>query len=70
MTIYRTSEKESFVDEVADFIFANFKTNLNNVKVILPNGYLCNYLQKNIINKTGTTILPNIIPINDVSSSM
>ncbi|MFK7967808.1 MAG: PD-(D/E)XK nuclease family protein [Rickettsiaceae bacterium] len=70
MTIYRTAQKESFMAEVSDFILANFTIDLNNIKIILPNGYLCNYLQKELINKTGTAILPNIIPINDISSSM
>ena len=70
MTIYCTSQKESFITEVADFILTNFTLDLNNVKIILPNGYLCNHLQKELINKIGTAILPNIIPINDISSSM
>jgi ATP-dependent helicase/nuclease subunit B len=71
MAIYLSSQKETFISEVADFVLANFRIDLNNVKIILPNGYLCNYLQKEIINKIGTAaILPNIIPINDISSSM
>ncbi len=65
MAIYLSSQKETFISEVADFVLANFRIDLNNVKIILPNGYLCNYLQKEIITKIGTAaILPNIIPIN------
>ncbi|MCE2731490.1 MAG: PD-(D/E)XK nuclease family protein [Rickettsiaceae bacterium] len=70
MPIYRTSVKKFFISEVTEFIFANFENHFDNLKIILPNGHLCNYVQKNIVSKLGTTILPNIIPINDISSSL
>ncbi|NDE19806.1 MAG: hypothetical protein EB000_05145, partial [Alphaproteobacteria bacterium] len=70
MPIYRTSVKNFFISEVTEFIFANFENHFDNLKIILPNGHLCNYVQKNIVSKLGTTILPNIIPINDISSSL
>ena len=70
MPIYRTTAKKFFISEVTEFIFTNFENHFDNLKIILPNGYLCNYLQKNIVSKLGTTILPNIIPINDISSSL
>ena len=67
MPLYRTSKKESFLDEVAEFICTNFKDKLDTVKIILPNGYLCTLLQKIIINKLGTSILPSIIPVASIS---
>ncbi|MCP5377592.1 MAG: PD-(D/E)XK nuclease family protein [Rickettsiaceae bacterium] len=70
MPIYRTTAKKFFISEVTEFIFTNFENHFDNLKIILPNGYLCNYLQKNIVSKVGTTILPSIIPINDISSSL
>jgi ATP-dependent helicase/nuclease subunit B len=68
MSLYRTSKKELFLDEVAEFIFANFKDKFDTVKIILPNAYLCNHLQKIIVNKIGSTILPAIISVSNISS--
>lgn len=70
MPIYRTTAKRFFISEVSEFIFTNFKNHFDHLKIILPNGHLCNHLQKNIVNKLGTTILPNITPINDINSSL
>ncbi len=70
MSIYFSSKKEFFIDELTEFICTNFRNNLDSLKIILPTGYLCNHLQKHIITKIGTTILPNIIAINDINSSM
>lgn len=68
MPLYRTSSKEFFMNCVADFVLNNFRDNLADIKIILPNGYLCNYLQNIIIDKNGTTILPSIIPVIEITS--
>ena len=68
MPIYRSFKKETYIQEVTNFLLTNFTENLYSTKIILPNGYLCSYLQKTIINQVGTTILPKIIPVNDIST--
>ena len=68
MPLYHFSKKETYIQEISHFLLTNFINHLDLAKVILPNGYLCNHLQKTIIHQSGTTILPKVIPINDIST--
>ncbi len=67
MNLYVVSSKEKFLEEVANYIIEKFSYNFHNVTVLMPNGLLCLYLQKLIIKKLSITILPKIIPIEDIS---
>ncbi len=66
MSIYRTASKESFLKLISDFIIHNFQNKLADVKIILPSSYVCNDLQKIILEKIGSAILPQIAPISNI----
>lgn len=68
MNLYVTSSKQDFLKQVANYIIENFSNTFYHLKVIMPNELLCLYLQKLLINKLGCAILPNIIPISEMSA--
>ncbi|PCJ25775.1 MAG: hypothetical protein COA94_05820 [Rickettsiales bacterium] len=63
MKLYQSSSKENFLEEVARFVIANFAGNFSKLNIILPSGLLCNHLQKLLITKLGSTMLPTITPL-------
>lgn len=68
MPVYRSSSKETFIDEVIDFIYNNFTGQWDKVKIIFPNGYLCTHFQQLIIQRFGSSILPKAIPIGHIAT--
>ena len=65
MNIFKTSSKENFIDEIIDFITANYD-DFSKLKILLPNGLICSNLQHSLIKKYGTIILPKITPISEL----
>jgi ATP-dependent helicase/nuclease subunit B len=68
MKLYKIHPSLSFLEVLADFILANF-TNIEAItklRVILPNGLACWYLQNILIQKQGVAILPSIIPFSNI----
>ncbi|NRB11571.1 MAG: hypothetical protein HRU35_08230, partial [Rickettsiaceae bacterium] len=68
MNLYKINYKEDFFTEVTNYVIANFKHNLIDLKIILPSGYECSHLQKCLISRIGTSLLPKIITISEVSA--
>lgn len=66
MNILKVSSKNKFIDEIVDFIGKKHKGNFSKLKILLPNGLTCNELQNSLIQRYGTIILPNIIPISEL----
>ena len=66
MDIFKASSKNKFIDEIVDFIGERHKRNFSKLKILLPNGLTCNELQNALIQRHGTIILPNIIPISEL----
>lgn len=66
MDIFKASSKNKFIDEIVDFINNKHKGNFSKLKILLPNGLTCNELQNALIQRYGTIILPNIIPISEL----
>lgn len=66
MNLYRISPKADYLGSLADFIILNFKDNLHNLKVILPNGSACNELLNIIIKKQNTSFLPATISFANI----
>lgn len=68
MNLYRSANKSLFLNDVANYLIEKFPDKFDQVKIILPSGFLCNSLQEILINKRGSTILPNIITLNEISA--
>ena len=66
MTIYRVSNKENFIEEVIDFSMKNFSNDFSKLKIILPSGLLCKVMQRTLLNRLGTSMLPTIIPLEEL----
>ncbi|XVN42800.1 MAG: PD-(D/E)XK nuclease family protein [Candidatus Rickettsia vulgarisii] len=69
MNLYRISPSESFLEILADFILDKFddKNSINNLRIILPNGIDCQNLKNILIKRQDVAILPNIIPISNIT---
>jgi inactivated superfamily I helicase len=67
MNLYRTLPNQLFLQVLADFIIDNFANNFGLVKVILPSGVACVNLQRILVTRLSTTILPNIMRFSDIS---
>ncbi len=67
MQIFHTSSKENFLDEVADYVIDHFKNDTMHLKIIMPNGLTCSSLQRLLVEKMGTCILPKIMPFGGLS---
>ncbi|WP_316354460.1 PD-(D/E)XK nuclease family protein [Candidatus Trichorickettsia mobilis] len=66
MNLYTIAPHNSFLHVIADFIIAKSSNNINQLKVVLPNGSACLNLQKILIEKQKISILPNIIPLDNL----
>ncbi len=66
MKIYQSSTKEKFLHEVAHFAIAHFADDFSKLKIILPSGLLCTELQRVLIEKLKSGILPTIIPLGEL----
>ncbi|MDG1437029.1 MAG: PD-(D/E)XK nuclease family protein [Rickettsiaceae bacterium] len=64
MQIYQTSTKESFLQEIVDFVGEHYSRDLSKLKIILPSALLCSELEKTFITNFQTSLLPTIIPFN------
>jgi ATP-dependent helicase/nuclease subunit B len=64
INILKSSSKETFIDELVNFIIDNYREDFSKLKILLPNGLICSELQHSLIKRLGTIILPNIIPIS------
>src|SRR5689334_7988958 len=67
MNINLIEDKVLFIDKAADYIIANFYQNLDQLKVLMPNGISCFFLQRKLVEKLGAALLPAIVPISDVT---
>ena len=66
MNLYRVAPHHSFLNIIADFIIAKLSNNVDQLKVLLPSGSACLNLQKILIEKQKISILPNIIPLDNL----
>ena len=66
MTIYRSSNKEDFIEEIIHFALINFAIDFSKLKIILPSGLLCKVMQRTLLKQLGTSILPTIIPLEEL----
>ncbi|WPY00852.1 AddB family double-strand break repair helicase subunit B [Candidatus Trichorickettsia mobilis] len=66
MNLYRVAPYHSFLNIIADFIIAKLSNNVDQLKVVLPSGSACLNLQKILIEKQKISILPNIIPLDNL----
>lgn len=69
MALYKISAKSSYIDIVVDFIKKKYAKDLDLLIVILPNGYICSYVQKYIVQNYGASILPQIITLNEIGNT-
>ncbi len=67
MTIFKVSNKHNFLNEVMEVALKLYSNNLSNLKIILPSGITCNILQKMLVKKLGSCILPDIISFSEIS---
>jgi ATP-dependent helicase/nuclease subunit B len=68
MNLFKVVAKTAFINETANYVISNFGSDLSRLKIILPTGYLCSYLQEFLTLKLGTAILPSIIPISELTT--
>ena len=68
MNIFKIASKSCFISEVVNYVTHKFSDNLDKLKIILPSGYICFELQQAITSHLGTTLLPEVTPINDIST--
>lgn len=66
MNLFKVADKSSFITETANYVISNFGDDLSKVKIILPTGYICSYLQEFLTLKLGTSILPSILPLSEL----
>ncbi len=66
MNLYKISVAESFLDILADFIIDRFQ-DIEKIKVILPNGIACHYLQQALIKKKGILLLPKVVSFAELT---
>jgi ATP-dependent helicase/nuclease subunit B len=60
------ASKYRFLEEIAEFAIKNSSNNFNKLKILLPTGLACTELQKILVSKLGTCILPKIVPIGEL----
>ena len=66
MTVFQSSSKFTFLEDVAQIAINNSANDFTKLKILLPTGLACSELQKILVTKLGTCILPKIIPINEL----
>ncbi len=66
MTAFQSSSKFTFLEDVAQIAINNSANDFTKLKILLPNGLACSELQKILVTKLGTCILPKIIPISEL----
>jgi len=65
--IYQSCSKGNFLNTVSDYVIDHLNTDLSKLKVILPSGLACNELQKILVTKLGSAILPKITTFGTLS---
>ncbi|MEA0970211.1 putative double-strand break repair protein AddB [Candidatus Megaera venefica] len=66
MTAFQSSSKFTFLENVAQIAINNSANDFTKLKILLPTGLACSELQKILVTKLGTCILPKIIPISEL----
>ncbi len=66
MTAFQSSSKFTFLEDVAQIAINNSANDFTKLKILLPTGLACSELQKILVTKLGTCILPKIIPISEL----
>lgn len=66
MNLLRSSGREFFLDEIYNYLFTNFRHQYENVRIVLPNGFLCSALQHKFLSTKKALILPNIITLDEI----
>ncbi len=66
MTVFQSSSKFKFLEEVAQIAINKSGNDFTKLKILLPTGLACSELQKILVTKLGTCILPKIIPISEL----
>jgi len=64
--VFKSSSKFKFLEEVAQIAINNSANDFTKLKILLPTGLACSELQKILVTKIGTCILPKIIPISEL----
>lgn len=66
MNLLRSAGREFFLDEIFTYISTNFRHQYENIRVVLPNGFLCLALQNKFLSTKKALILPNIITLGEI----
>ncbi|MCF8494040.1 MAG: PD-(D/E)XK nuclease family protein [Rickettsiaceae bacterium] len=64
--VFQSNSKFNFLEEVAQIAINNSAHDFTKLKILLPTGLACSELQKILVTKLGTCILPKIIPISEL----
>ncbi|MBA2629105.1 MAG: PD-(D/E)XK nuclease family protein [Rickettsiaceae bacterium] len=64
--VFQSNSKFKFLEEVAQIAINNSAHDFTKLKILLPTGLACSELQKILVTKFGTCILPKIIPISEL----
>ncbi|RTK92742.1 MAG: hypothetical protein EKK61_02870 [Rickettsiales bacterium] len=67
MTVFKVSSKQNFLSEVMEMAIKLYGDNFSNLKIILPSGIACNNLQKMLVQKFGSCILPDVISLSEIT---
>lgn len=68
MNLYKAPKNISFFKTLGGFIIGKFSKNIANLNIILPTFNDCLNLQRFLVSKQETAILPNIYPLNALSA--
>jgi len=63
---FQSNSKFKFLEEVAQIAINNSAHDFTKLKILLPTGLACSELQKILVTRLGTCILPKIIPISEL----
>jgi ATP-dependent helicase/nuclease subunit B len=63
---FQSNSKFKFLEEVAQIAINNSAQDFTKLKILLPTGLACSELQKILVTRLGTCILPKIIPISEL----
>jgi ATP-dependent helicase/nuclease subunit B len=68
---YTIHPSHKYLDNVVEFALESYRTNLQDLNIIMPDGVLCYYLKEVLKNKiAGISLLPQIVPIANMLSNM